>query len=84
MITTAKIFTGWLALIALTLCSVFVGEVVEPKALFLLLVLAIVTAKGQQIVDIFMELKYAPRFWRRLLLSYILIVPLIILVIYLL
>ncbi|NMP30614.1 hypothetical protein HII17_03480 [Thalassotalea sp. M1531] len=81
---TTKIIASWFILITLTLLSVFVGQVIGNHSLFLFLVLAIVSLKGQQIIDIFMELKEAPRFWRLLLLSYVLLVPAIILVIYLL
>ena len=80
----ANIIASWFILITLTLISVAVGQLVNNLTLFLCLVLAIVSLKGQQIIDVFMELKHAPRFWRWLLLSYVLIVPAIILVIYLL
>lgn len=77
-----QIIISWLILIALTLLSVFIGEIVENHTLFILLVLAIVFLKGQQIVDIFMELKTAPRMWRLILLSYVILIPAIITTIY--
>jgi hypothetical protein len=43
----------------------------------------IVAMKGQQIIDVFMELKHAPRFWRNIMLAYVIVIPLIITIIYL-
>lgn len=76
------IIISWFLLIALTLLSVFIGEFFKDPTVFILLVLLIVFLKGQQIVDIFMELKTAPRMWRLLLLSYVILIPAIVSVIY--
>jgi hypothetical protein len=46
-------------------------------------VLLTTALKGQQVVDHFMELADAPRFWRNLLLAYVRVLPLIFLMIYL-
>lgn len=79
---------SWLWLLALTIISVYVGEVLElfnvQKNLFILIVLFIVFLKGQQIIDVFMELKHAPKLWRRLLLAYVVLLPSVIGLIYLL
>ena len=78
---------SWLWLIALTVISVYVGQILElfnlQNNLFIVVVLFIVFLKGQQIIDIFMELKDAPKLWRRLLLAYVILLPLIIGLIYL-
>ncbi len=75
---------SWGILIVLTLLSVYVGTVVKQPLLFISAVLVIVFFKGLQIVDVFMELKHAPKKWRLLLLSYVLLVPFIVLLIYIL
>jgi len=74
---------SWLLLIVLTIASVFLTNFIDNRSLYIISALIIVVVKGQQIVDVFMELDKAPRFWRLLLLSYIVLVPLIIAIIYL-
>ena len=87
MIKNKTIFYSWFWLISLTIASVFVGSLlnhnVDSHSLFIVLVLFIVFLKGQQIIDIFMELKYAPSRWRWLLMSYVILIPSIIAAIYL-
>lgn len=75
---------SWLWLMALTVISTFIGVAISNKALFIVSVLFIVFLKGQQIIDIFMELSQAPKFWRRLLLGYVTLLPIIIAFIYIL
>ena len=75
---------SWLWLMALTLISTFIGEVIDNNVLFIVTVLSIVFLKGQQIIDIFMELAHAPKLWRGLLLGYVTVLPAIIGLIYLL
>jgi len=79
---------SWLWLLALTVISAYVGQFLElfntQKSLFIFIVLFIVFLKGQQIIDIFMELEQAPKFWRRLLMAYVILLPIIIGLIYLL
>lgn len=84
MITLKQTIVSWLLLIALTLVSVFAGKVFDNNVIFICSVLLIVFLKGQQITDIFLELREAPKMWRMLLLSYVFIIPSIICVIYLL
>lgn len=85
--TNKKNTLSWLWLLALTVISVYVGAFLElfsaQKNLYIAVVLFIVFLKGQQIIDIFMELKHAPKLWRRLLLGYVTLLPIIIGVIYL-
>lgn len=85
--TNKKNTITWLLLLLLTVISVYIGEVLElfttQKSLFIGAVLFIVFLKGQQIIDVFMELKYAPKLWRRLLLGYVILLPIIIGIIYL-
>jgi len=77
----------WLILVLLTIISVVIGSqlnfTVAHKTIFMIIVSLIVALKGQQIIDVFMELKNAPNKWRWLLLSYIIIVPSVITLIYL-
>jgi len=75
---------SWLWLMILTIISSFIGLVINNKALLIGAVLFIVFLKGQQIIDIFMELAQAPKFWRRLLLGYVTVLPIIICLIYVL
>ena len=65
-----------------------IGEFANPETVFsetniVITISLIVIIKGQQIVDVFMELKHAPKLWRYLLLSYVVLVPSIIAGIYL-
>jgi len=83
MLTTKQTIMSWLFLIILTLVSVYAGKVLDNNLVFITTVLLIVFLKGQQITDIFMELRDAPRMWRLLLLSYVFIIPTAICAIYL-
>ena len=78
---------SWSWLIVLTLASVAIGLYFQSSAfnrlLFVGLVMLIIALKGQQIIDIFMELKHAPRLWRNIMLAYVIVIPLIITIIYL-
>jgi len=74
---------SWLLLIALSVMSIYMGLFIQNKSLFIISVLFIVFLKGQQIIDIFMELYHAPKKWRLLFLSYVVLLPLIICLVYL-
>ncbi|MEY8214850.1 MAG: cytochrome C oxidase subunit IV family protein [Colwellia sp.] len=74
---------SWLFLLALSVIAIYLPAFIDHRSLTIIGALVIVVIKGQQIVDIFMELNKAPKFWRLLFLSYIMLVPLIIAVIYL-
>lgn len=74
---------GWFLLITLSVIAIYLPEFVDNRSVTIMGALVIVVLKGQQIVDIFMELNNAPKLWRMLFLSYIVLVPLIITVIYL-
>lgn len=80
---TKLAFISWLVLIVLTLISVYLTLFIDSRTLYVAVALIIVSIKGQQIIDIFMELKHAPKLWRMLLLSYVIVVPLVIGLIYL-
>ncbi len=75
--------SSWLLLIVLTIASIYLTNLIDNRSLYIISALIIVVVKGQQIVDVFMELDKAPRLWRLLLLSYIVLIPLIIAIIYL-
>jgi hypothetical protein len=62
-------------LIILTFISTLLAQSTIPVNLLAILVTLSVVIKGQQIVDIFMELKNAPTKWRWFLLSYIILIP---------
>lgn len=87
MNTTKRIVISWVLLLLLTLISIGVGKYFHNNdfshVLFVSIVMIIVALKGHQIIDVFMELKEAPTKWRYLLLSYVVVVPLIISLIYL-
>ncbi len=81
--TINNAISSWLLLLVLTIASVYLTNFIESRSLYVLGALIIVVIKGQQVVDVFMELKRAPRFWRMLLLSYVVLLPLILAIIYL-
>ncbi len=76
---------GWLIL--LTLASVAIGQYFQSSPFsalgFIAMIMLIIAMKGQQIIDVFMELKHAPRLWRNIMLAYVVVVPFIITLIYL-
>lgn len=74
---------SWLLLVVLTFISVYMTSIITSRSLFISSALIIVFLKAQQVIDIFMDLKHAPKAWRLVLLSYIFLVPLIITMIYL-
>lgn len=74
---------SWFLLMILSALSIFLPVFTDNRNIYIISALIIVVIKGQQIVDVFMELKTAPRFWRVLFLSYIVLLPLIIAGIYL-
>jgi cytochrome c oxidase subunit IV len=81
--TIAPSLVSWLLLIALTFISVYLTNFLDSRGLLISGALFIVFLKGQQIIDVFMELKYAPKRWRLLLLSYVVVIPFVITIIYL-
>jgi hypothetical protein len=68
-------------LILLTLLSTLLAQLNNQTSIVAILVTLSVVIKGQQIVDIFMELKSAQAKWRWLLLSYVILVPTILAII---
>lgn len=68
----------WVLLVALTLTSAGLGTVDIPKGLLVFLVLLTVLIKNQQIIDVFMELKSAPRLWRGLMQAYTLFIVVVV------
>ncbi len=74
-------------LVGLTVVSALLGWLFQDtdfasQTWLLWLVWLTVAIKGQQITDIFMELSHAPRMWRLLFLSYVIILPIILGLIY--
>jgi cytochrome c oxidase subunit IV len=68
-------------LIVLTLVSTLLAQSNSQTNLVAILVTLSVVIKGQQIVDVFMELNRAQAKWRWLLLSYVILVPTILAII---
>ncbi len=68
-------------LVSLTLLSTFLSLLDQQVMSVSFIVTLTVIIKGQQIVDVFMELKQAPSKWRYLLLSYVILVPLVLAII---
>jgi len=68
-------------LLLLTLISTLLAQSTIQTSLLALLVTLSVVIKGQQIVDVFMELNNAPAKWRWFMLSYIILIPTILAII---
>ena len=68
-------------LIVLTLISTLLAQSNYQTSIVAILVTLSVVIKGQQIVDVFMELKRVQAKWRWLLLSYAILVPLVLAII---
>ncbi len=77
-ISSKQLAGTWVLLIALTLTSAVLGTVDIPKGLLVFLVLLTVLIKNQQIIDVFMELKSAPRLWRGLMQAYTLFIVVVV------
>jgi hypothetical protein len=81
--TVSAIVNSWILLVVLSVTAIYLPIFIDNRSHYIIIALVIVVLKGQQIVDVFMELKNAPKFWRLLFLSYIVLLPLFISVIYL-
>jgi len=68
---------SWLVLICLTILAVAASQFGLEKHWLILLVFVLTFCKGKLVVDIFMDLFSAPKLWRRLLTSYVIVVPMI-------
>lgn len=66
-----------LLLIVLTVLSVFISQARVDVSVLAVVATLFVVIKGQQIIDVFMELYNAPTRWRWLLLSYTILIPII-------
>jgi len=82
--STIKTLTiSWALLLILTLTAIILSQLNIEPSLLVTLVLAVTVFKSQIVIDIFMGLKEVDYRWRRLMLSYIIFVPLILGCIYL-
>jgi cytochrome c oxidase subunit IV len=68
---------SWLVLICLTTLAVVASQMGLEKQWLILLVFGLTFCKGKIVVDIFMDLFSGPKPWRRLLTSYVIVVPMI-------
>ena len=59
----------WAALTALSVCTVLLGDA-GGTALLSIAILLVAVGKAWLIADGFMEMRHAPRLWRRLMLSW--------------
>jgi len=73
----------WLALVALTVLTFFIGEEVTAGETVMLSVLAISLIKGQLIANYFMGLRHVSWLWRGIILGYFVIVGGMIVIAYL-
>jgi len=69
MSTSRILIAYWLALAALSTGTVVLGQA-SATGLVILAILTVAVAKAWLIADGFMELRHAPRLWRRLVLSW--------------
>ena len=76
-----NVHSSVIILILLTLLSTLLAQSNSQTNLVAILVTLSVVIKGQQIVDVFMELNRAQAKWRWLLLSYAILVPTILAII---
>jgi len=74
---------SWILLLLLTLAAAILSQLNIASNSLILLALSITVFKSQIVVDIFMGLKNAERRWRILMLSYVIIIPFIMMLIYL-
>ncbi len=70
-----NVHSSVIILILLTLLSTLLAQSNNQTSIVAILVTLSVVIKGQQIVDVFMELNRAQAKWRWLLLSYAILVP---------
>ena len=77
-LSSKKLAGTWVLLIALTLTSAVLGTFDIPHGLLVFLVLLMVLIKNQQIIDVFMELKTAPKLWRGLMQGYTLFIVVVV------
>jgi len=73
---------AWLLLLVLTSLAVVFAQMGIDHNLLLKAVLIITIVKGLLVADIFMGLNLAPKFWYRLMASYLILVPFGIFLIY--
>ncbi|ALI09953.1 MULTISPECIES: cytochrome C oxidase subunit IV family protein [Pseudomonas] len=69
MSASRVLITCWMALAVLSTGTVALGQV-AASALVSIAILAVAVTKAWLIADGFMELRHAPRLWRRLILSW--------------
>lgn len=66
---------SFIMLVLLSFVGVWLSRLEHSSLILQFIITLSVVIKGQQIVDIFMELLKAPAKWRWILLSYVIIVP---------
>jgi len=73
----------WLALVALTIVTYFIGEEVAAGKAIMLSVLVIALIKGQLIANYFMGLRQVGWLWRGIILGYFVVVGVMVAIAYL-
>ncbi|ACT47962.1 conserved hypothetical protein [Methylotenera mobilis JLW8] len=73
----------WLALVALTIVTYFIGEEVTAGKAIMLSVLVIALIKGQLIANYFMGLRQVSWLWRGIILGYFVVVGVMVAIAYL-
>lgn len=83
--STKTINLIWMALLAATGVTYWIGESGAPGSLGMgpvLVILALVLLKGLWVINDFMELRHAPALWRRIIIGWLLVVVMLIAVAY--
>ena len=73
----AGIHLAAILLLALTLISLGLSRYLEDVWWLTITLVLLTVIKGQQITDVFMELKHAPVNWRFFLLAYVVLIPVV-------
>lgn len=77
-----KITAIWLALLVFTILAITASLIDIEHKYLLMVVLFITIIKGMLVADVFMGLRQAPKFWYRMMASYVGLVPTFIFLIY--
>jgi len=78
-ISNSKLLNSiWFSLMLLTLLSAYIAESDSIGPSLMIVVGLTVSLKGYLVIDYFMDLRHAPQILRRLIQSYLMIIPMLI------
>ncbi|GAA3925180.1 cytochrome C oxidase subunit IV family protein [Litoribacillus peritrichatus] len=66
---------SWLVLISLTVAAIVLGQQFISGQIIITCAVVITALKGIIVSDVYMGLMKAPKLWRRLMLSYVILIP---------